>query len=289
MVLHIQNAAYYANHAYTVLVALALLIAPGGCASKSPDPVAQTSGHKGPASTTDGSEHGHKAGTHGGLLVSIGSDSYHAEAVFSQGGNLRLYILGRDESIVQEVEEQNLLAFARLPDAVEAIEMKLLPTPQAGDQTGKTSLFTGMLPKELAGKPLEVTIPALRVGNERFRLAFQAKAKEREVAMPAALAPNEESNLFLSPGGKYSLADIKANGSVTASVKFRGIKANHDARPKPGDRLCPISLTLANPSFSWTINGKVYLFCCPPCVEEFVSLAKEKPAELKDPDFFIAK
>src|SRR5579884_2976021 len=56
-------------------------------------------------------EHGHKPGGHGGIIVEIGRDSYHAEAVFEKGGTLRLYTLGKDESRIQEVEEQTLTAY----------------------------------------------------------------------------------------------------------------------------------------------------------------------------------
>ena len=100
---------------------------------------------------------------------------------------------------------------------------------------------------------------------------------------------DEERKLYLTPGGVYTDADIAANGSATASQKFKGIKAAHDVKPQPGDKLCPISMTKANPKFSWVVGGKVYEFCCPPCVDEFLALAKEKPAEVKPPDFYIKK
>ena len=44
--------------------------------------------------------------------------------------------------------------------------------------------------------------------------------------------------------------------------------------------------TKANPKFPWIIDGKTYEFCCPPCVQEFVALAKEKPGEIKDPESY---
>ncbi len=68
-----------------------------------------------------------------------------------------------------------------------------------------------------------------------------------------------------------------------------GLKAQHDAMPQAGDKLCPISMTKANPKFSWVIDGKTYEFCCPPCVDEFVTLAKEKPDEIKPPEFYRQK
>ena len=77
--------------------------------------------------------------------------------------------------------------------------------------------------------------------------------------------------------------------NMTASQKFRGIAPSHDLKPKSGDKICPITLTKANPKFTWVVGGKPYEFCCPPCVEEFVKQAKEQPEEIKDPGDFIKK
>lgn len=38
-------------------------------------------------------EHAHAAGAHGGTIVAIGADSYHAEVVVEQSGTLRLLML----------------------------------------------------------------------------------------------------------------------------------------------------------------------------------------------------
>jgi YHS domain-containing protein len=55
----------------------------------------------------------------------------------------------------------------------------------------------------------------------------------------------------------------------------------------PGDKICPISKTKANEQFAWVIDGKNYTFCCPPCIDEYVKLAKEQPEALESPDSFI--
>lgn len=238
-------------------------------------------------------EHGHKPTTHGGTLISIGSDSYHAEAVFEKGGILRLYTLGKDEATILEVENQTLTGFAKAKGSAESESFVLTAKPQPGDKEGMTSLFMGQLPKGVASKPVDVTIPAIRIGKERFRLAFQSTSNPTDQAFehsfPAKVVKDEETKLYLTPGGKYTEADIKANGNKTASQKFEGIKAEHDSKPKQGDKICPISLTKANPKFSWIINGQSYEFCCPPCVDEFLLLAKEKPGELKPEEHYRQK
>src|SRR5207244_10197716 len=45
------------------------------------------------AKAADQDDHAHKAGAHSGIIVAIGRDNYHAEAVFERGGRLRLYTL----------------------------------------------------------------------------------------------------------------------------------------------------------------------------------------------------
>ncbi len=105
----------------------------------------------------------------------------------------------------------------------------------------------------------------------------------------AAPANSKERELYLTPGGAYTDADIKANGNQLPAQKFRGVKVSHDLKPVVGDRICPITLTKANPGYTWVIGGKEYLFCCPPCVEEYVTLAKKDPAAIKPPETFIKK
>lgn len=100
-------------------------------------------------------------------------------------------------------------------------------------------------------------------------------------------ATSKEKELYLSPGGAYTDADIKANGNDLPSKKFRGIKVSHDLKPKVGDRICPITLTKANPGYSWVIAGQSYQFCCPPCLEEYLTQAKKDPTSLKPADSFV--
>jgi hypothetical protein len=121
-----------------------------------------------------------------------------------------------------------------------------------------------------------------------YRIWSYATFTPERRPMPAPMAEEQERALFQSVGGKYSRADIAANGPVLPSQKFRGFQAKHDYRPKPGDRLCPVTLTKANPNCTWIVGGQTYQFCCPPCIGEFVQQAKARPKEIKVPDFYIA-
>ena len=127
-------------------------------------------------------------------------------------------------------------------------------------------------------------------GNDASHSNDHAKEQHVEVVdshteeMPEAIGADEESKLYLVPGGIYTQADIDANGAATASGKYKGKMAKHDASPKSGDLMCPISMTKANAKFKWIIGGKSYLFCCPPCIDEFVLMAKTNPSAIKDPE-----
>ncbi len=257
-----------------------------GVVASSPDGSVTNAG----AGAAEG-EHGHIPGAHGGILISLGRDSYHVEAVIDSEGQVRLYTLGKDESRVIEIESQSLRGFVKGEGDSESKSISFEPSPQEGDSQGKTSLFLGQLPKELLGRRLDLTIPNIRIDSERFRLGFVSGPESHGGSsdMPTKVASEAERTLYLTPGGRYTAADIEANGNMTASQKFKGVKSEHDMKPNVGDKLCPISGTKANPKFTWIIEGKSYQFCCPPCVDEFLSSAKLSAEPLPDPDSFIKK
>lgn len=93
--------------------------------------------------------------------------------------------------------------------------------------------------------------------------------------------------LFLTPGGAYTAADIAANGNTSAYQKYATVVPMHDAKVAVGEAVCPISETKPNPALKWQIGGKVYTFCCPPCIAEFVQKAKTDPASIKSPSEYV--
>jgi len=243
-----------------------------------------------PAVAPGAEQHAHLPGAHGGIIVPIGRDAYHAEAVFEKGGTLRLHTLGRDEARVEEVAWQTLTAYVKAEGDTEATAFQLDPKPQPDDSREKTSAFVGQIPPRYVGQRVEVTIPSIRIGSDRFRLGFKSADESAHAeTMPDALADEEARKLFLTPGGAYTEDDIAANGRQTAARKFRAFVPTHDLFPKAGDRTCPITLTKANPKCTWVVGGKTYEFCCPPCVEEFVKLAKNQPEKVQDPDQYVKR
>lgn len=276
------------------LVGVVLLVGCGG--SRPAAPAAANAPQAPPAHAAGGSEegeHAHKPGAHGGTIVAIGRDNYHAEAVFEKEGMVRLYMLGKDEAKVIDVEAQTLNGFVKRESDAESTSVVIKPEPQQGDAAGKTSQFTAKLPREFWNEKVVITIPSITIGGERFRVAFTntAAADHGDHAKPKQAVDEAEKKLYLTAGGIYTEADIKANGSLTASEKFKGARAQHDLTPKPGDKICPITLTKSNPQFTWIIGGKAYEFCCPPCVDEFVAQAKDPQtaAEIKDPSNYVKK
>ncbi len=250
----------------------------------------------GSSAVIDDSDHGHVPGSHGGQIVSLGRDSYHLEAVFEAGGRVRLYTMGADETRVIDIPEQTLAAYAKRADSAAAHKFEIVPDRQPGDAEGRTSSFLGTLPAEVLGPDstsdgVTITLSNVTIDGERFRATFESSDADHDAGehgqMPEKVSDDKERDLYLTPGGIYTQADIEANGSMTATERFRGIRSQHDLKPVPGDRICPVTLTKANPSFSWTIGGQEYLFCCPPCVDEFLRQAKEDPESILPPESYV--
>jgi hypothetical protein len=229
----------------------------------------------------------HSLSAHGGAIASLAGDRFHVEAVIDRGGVLRIFVLGRDASQVLDVERQSLTAYVQTAGQIESHAVSLQPEPQPGDPVGRTSQFTGQLSPELVGQPCAITIPALRIAGGRYQARFALGLTPHEPPMPQKVAGGSERELYLVPAGRYTVSDIAANGGVTPSQKFAAFRPQHDFQPRPGDRLCPITRTKANPECQWTIGGEVYSFCCPPCIDEFVRLAKEDPERIAEPDAYL--
>ncbi len=276
-----------------VVVAGATLITLGCSQSKAPtasksNSNASTGGSQSEFANPELDElHPHVPGAHGGIIIPIGSDSYHAEAVVEKDGVFRLFMLGADETRIHEVDLQSVKAYVKAYGETDAIPIDMTATPQDGDSDGKTSQFVGTIPESAIGRAIDVTIPNLRIGAERFRVGFTTAVQVHDSGMPAGVTGEEEQKLYFTAAGKYTEADIKANGNKTASGKFKGFMSKHNMNPKPGELICPVTFTKANAKVEWQINGKKYLFCCPPCVDEFVRMAKEEPDNILEPEDYV--
>ena len=163
--------------------------------------------HKHDKGEKKGDDHTHKPAAHGGTIVSVGTDNYHAEVVFAKDGDLNLYTLGKDESKSISVEIQTLKAHVKHDE--KSHEMELKPEPQKDDPKGKTSLFVGKLPAELIGKKVTVTIPGLMVEGTSFRVEFSSDGKEHKDHKKEQTKGNPVDDEIKEARSKLTAADRK--------------------------------------------------------------------------------
>lgn len=233
-------------------------------------------------------DHHHAAASHGGKIVTLGeNDDYHVEVVMEKGGVLKLYTLGGDAVLIVEVDSQIVLAHVKPEGGSATTAIELMPMPQPSDSQGKTSQFEATLPGDFREKKLGVTIPEIVISGRTFAFEFKTIGAARN-GNTVDNGQGEEV-LFLTPSGKYTDADIRANGNQSPSRKFQGFQASHDAKPISGDKICPVSRTKANSKCSWIVGGHAYEFCCPPCIAKFVQHAREQPQTIKDPEKYMKK
>ncbi|MCW3099363.1 MAG: hypothetical protein JWL77_4981 [Chthonomonadaceae bacterium] len=238
------------------------------------------------APTQQTAAHAHQS-LHGGLVQTVGDN--HVEALFDTGGEVRVFILGQDETQMAPISAPTLQAEVLPQNARQVTPLTLQAAPQYGEMVGHASLFKGLLPANLRSQPLAIllTVP---LNGKLYRVRLEPDLHATEPAMPnnpADRSPEEERKLFLTPGGKYTQADILANGNTVPSVKYADFVAAHNMHPQKGEPICPITNTAANPKLFWIVGGKSYTFCCPPCLREFVAKAKTRPASIHSPEYYI--
>ncbi len=224
----------------------------------------------------------------------------HIEAQLGKDGTLELFIYGQTERQLYPIAttgpEFVMEARAMIPGQL-AVPITLKAAPYPNEPAGMSSRFVGQIDPPAWSEQLAVFLTVALKGKN-YLLRWWPKnllsvppdpsvVPAADPTMPTAVASGTAKSLFLSPGGLYTAQDIIANGRKTATQKYGTQMSMHNAHPKPGDRVCPITDTVANPKFSWIVGGKKYRFCCPPCIEEFVKKAKEKPKTIRAPETYI--
>ncbi len=294
------------NYATAGLVTLAYLWTVGCDRYKVDDrltatarPVARNNNTGDATSEQFSAEHPHLAGSMGGWLCSLNDDRFHAEAVIDEDNQVTVLLLASDTSELVEVPIQTLTGYFKPASSQRSHALLLDATPMQHNSPGTTSQLTGMLPVESTQVELTdgyLTVPGLMIeadSEKRFVMRFQLSRRDHRSAphdLPIQLNPQampnyqpsaEQAELYTTAAGKYSAEDIADNGGLTASMKYAGFAPKHDPNPQPGDVICPITKTKANAACTWTIDGQTYSFCCPPCIDEFVKLAKESPEQIR--------
>ena len=83
-----------------------------------------------------GHDHGHEAGPHGGSIVELGDEEYHAEVVVDGKSHaMTVYVLGKDAKTATPV------AAAEVTVVVGEKQLVLKAVPQDGESAGKSSKF----------------------------------------------------------------------------------------------------------------------------------------------------
>ena len=236
-----------------------------------------------------GRNHAHAAAPHGGQVVALvrGDVHYHAELVVEPTGAARLYPLGKELSESVPVEPQHLLVKARPNGVGEEQEFVFRPDPEAAAGGGRTTTFVGRLPGEAVAARVTVRVEGLRIRGEAFDFEFGWDFGRPEEEVRAAYEADQQ-RIYLTAGGKYTDADIAAAARTTASAKYRGHHAAH-AAARPGERVCPMTGFRAADALAWRIAGEDYLFCCQPCMDEFVMVAKERPSDVRRASDYVSR
>ncbi|MCI0705302.1 MAG: hypothetical protein L0241_29940, partial [Planctomycetia bacterium] len=232
-------------------------------------------------------EHPHE-GPHGGGIAQWGDDEYHLEFIVDHATKTAtVYVLDDSVKKPKPIDAKELtLALKSSPP----VTMTLQAKPEESDPPGLASRFS--VTHEALGKEQQFagTISG-KVAGKPYSGDFAEKAHDGHgPASPGAPKPTDrEIALFMTPGGIYTQEDIQKNGNTVPAVKFYGISWSHEDNPKVGDKLCPVTVNKTDEKCAWWVNGKRYEFCCPPCLEKFVKMAKDSPEKVKDPDEYVKK
>lgn len=235
-------------------------------------------------------DHPHAPPPHGGMVVSVGQGKqhYHAEVVVGPTGAVELYPLGEEAGEQFPVGPQHLAVRVRPDGEAEDSSVLLRPDPVMGPADRPVARFLGRLPAHLIGRGLTFRVEDMDFRGEQFSFEFAWQGEGSEAEQNARYE-QEQRQIYLTARGRYTEDDIAAAGRQTAAAKYPRSHLTHELRPRAGDRLCPTSRVKANANFAWRVGGKTYVFCCPPCIDDFVRAAKERPAEVLDPEAYVKK
>lgn len=161
---------------------------------------------KGTAGHTDHDDHDHGAGPHGGAIVELGDDEYHAEVVVDGKAHaLKVYLLGKDAKTAAPVAATEVVV-----NTEDDKKLTLKAAPQAGDGEGKASLFEltdeatvdaiakagflhGSLQLEIDGKPFRGDIDAHFDGTTHDEHAEHKDEQPKGDPSSAETAPATEA------------------------------------------------------------------------------------------------
>jgi len=227
----------------------------------------------------DKKDHDHgETGPHGGAIAEW-DDVFHAEfTVDPATKSAIIYILDDKAKNAPKIDAAKITKVKlSITSAKPIVTIDL--THDAKKSNDKGIVFTGThdsfeKPGELKGT-IDGTVDGKPYSGD-FKYKHADKSKAARV-----------KEMYLTPGGIYTLADIKANGNTTAAEKFKGKVWEHADNLKVGDRICPVTNNKAEAECAWTVQSQSYQFCCPPCVDKFVGWAHNQPEKVKNANEYV--
>lgn len=127
-------------HGWMVSAVVAgLMFAVVGCGGDKKSEYKEFSSHD--VKTAPADDHGHgQGGPHGGAIVELGDEGFHAEVVLDESKELiAVHVLGGDAKTAKPIEATEIVMSFK--HGTEIKEFKLAATKQDGDEEGKASLF----------------------------------------------------------------------------------------------------------------------------------------------------
>ena len=230
----------------------------------------------------------------GGPVVEWGSDEFHAEfTVDHPTKTVIVYILDGEMKKARIVVVSRISAGSKthvVASEKPKIEIDLTHDPKKSGKDGIAFTWRARFFCQAGRSSRAQSSPCSTKTRKRRRKRTPGKEFDYEPKKEGGDKKKTVSteDLYRTPGGIYTAADIKANGDVPPKVKFKGI-AHREEALKVGDKMYPISKEKASSEVTWVIAGERYEFCCPPCVERFLKLAHNEPEKVKKPAEYVFK
>ena len=216
-------------------------------------------------------------GPHGGPCVEWGNEDFHAEFIVDAGKKqVTIYILDGTAKAAPKIAADKINVDLSIISVKPPVKVELKHDKDASSDKGIAFVGTN----DAFAKPDGVKINVSgKVDGKPYSGDVEYKAPQKKT-----------SQLYLTPGGIYTQADIDKNGNTTPDEKFKGKRFKHsDAALKPGDKICPITDKRANAECSWIVDGQSYEFCCRPCLDDFIERAHYDAGKIKKADKYVFK
>jgi hypothetical protein len=221
--------------------------------------------------------HSHEAGPHGGPIADW-DEKFHAEFTLNTANKEAVVFILDDKAKAAPKIEVKKISKVKLnvTSVTPILQLDLVHDPKRSDDKGIAYVAT----HDHFAKDVEIR-GAIDGSVEGYKSPMTGSFTYK----PADKAKQQASReLYLKPGGIYTAADIKANGTQ----KPKDLGLDH-VDPVVGDKICPVTGSKAHKEYQWVTQGQTYEFCCPPCVDTFLRWANKEPDKIKDAKEYVKR